>query len=207
MFDYLQNCFKQIFGNIIRLNIFLCQLPSGLYNIAGPDQDRLPATGIAGTFNVLGTVTDHDGIPDIDIVSIPGLKDETRFGLSARTPLVRGVRTEKNVADMTAPGFAGVLHATVDMVEVRRADHLTVDRRLIGDKDDGKPVLGQTGYGLPAVWKKFKLCPALDIIGGIPVDDTVPVQKNKFLIRCSQAVPFYLLPSTFSLLPSTFYRI
>jgi hypothetical protein len=165
MFDYLQNRFKQIFGNKVRLNIFFCQLSPGLYNIAGPDQNRLPAAGIAGTFNVLGTVTDHDGIPDIDIIFIPGLEDETRFGLSARTPLIRGVRTKKNVAYITAPGFAGVLHATVDMVEIRPADHLAVNGRLIGDKDNGKPVLGQAGYGILAVWEKFKLCPALDIIG------------------------------------------
>ncbi len=128
-----------------------------------------------GTHDILGTVAHHDGGGYVDAVGPGSLLDQAGCRFAAIAAVVRGMGTKEDIVHPSAVRFNGGTHPFKNILENFRFYPPAADNRLIGDDNNPKTGRGQLLQRSETTRQKLELFPGFNIIGGIPVDDTVTI--------------------------------
>ena len=128
----------EIFGHICDRDAPAFESCGGAEAVAGFDQQRLTAAGIAGAFDILDAVTDHDSLGRVDPVLAARFSEQTRQRFTAGASFFRPVRAEKDVRD--APARRGDVgpQSPVHVQQGFQSQYAAVDCRLVGEDDKGE---------------------------------------------------------------------
>jgi hypothetical protein len=132
-------------------------------------------------FDVLRAVAHHHGTGQIDTVSGSGFEKHAGLGFSATAFFIGPVGTKADIRDMAACHFDILAQPIMNSLQGRSVDDASADGGLIRDHDDHPACPVQSGDRLITAFDRNELLEAFDVIGGIVVDHSIPIQKNAWL--------------------------
>jgi hypothetical protein len=136
------------------------------------------ASGGLSCQNILDTIAHHHRLREVDAVAVPGGENQPRPGLRQLQSSSGRWGQIENVRDPATAVGDGLTQPAVHRLQRRQGNHLAVDDRLVGDDDDRTAAAAEAGDGIQTARDKVKLRPALDVIGGVHVNDAVAVDEN-----------------------------
>src|SRR5690606_2201114 len=101
---------------------------------------------------------------------------------------IRAVGPEKHTGDVPASLFDHAAHLLVHMCQLEFVEVLAGDAGLVAGPHHGEAGGGKPGDGLNAAGNGDPLVSGLDVVVGVLVDDTVPVQNDQIHKRGSRLV-------------------